>query len=42
MVLLYTLLAYEFIRQLVSELRVNQPHLLRVGMKTLDSQLIAL
>ena len=31
-VLLYTLLAYEFTRQLVSELRVNQPRLLRLGL----------
>jgi hypothetical protein len=40
--LLYTLLAYEFTRHLVNELRMNQPRLLRVGMKTLDKQLLAL
>jgi len=40
--LLYVLLAYEFTRQLLNELRVNKPRLLRVGMKTLDKQLLAL
>jgi hypothetical protein len=40
--LLYAQLTYEFNRQLVKELRVNQPRLLRVGIKTLDKQLLAL
>jgi hypothetical protein len=40
--LLYTLLASDFTRQLVSEQRINYPHLFNVGMKTLGSQLLAL